>query len=68
MDDEERMEQWRENWKHVDRDGLLRVMLRDEDRIKELEGLLRINNLCTTCGDSVYDGKCKNIDCGKFWE
>jgi len=31
------MDEWYENWKHTDREGLLQVMFRDEERITELE-------------------------------
>ena len=29
---------------------------------------IRFAQKCRMCGDRLYDGKCKNIDCAEFWK
>ena len=37
-----------------------------EAKLKWLEGLLRINQICNCCGDHLSEGACVNLDCGRY--
>jgi len=35
-------------------------------KLKWLEGLLRMNQICNCCGDHLSEGACANLDCGRY--
>ena len=37
-----------------------------EAKLKWLEGLLRMNQICNCCGDHLSEGACVNLDCGRY--
>ena len=41
-------------------------MAKLEAKLKWLEGLLRMNQICNCCGDHLSEGACANLDCGRY--